>query len=454
MRFTDREDSLDDWDEEKDLALPTRPRTRKRTKPAPPEPPPASRLKLRPLQQLIRDDKARFRTPVVHRRWGKTVMAIDWLVEVCEQCKLDNPRVYFLAPTYKAAKNIAWQMVRDLTAHVPGIKLNEWELSATFPANNAKLQLLSCVNFQRHRGIYADAVVFDEVPLLPPSAWTMVFRPALSDRLGRAMFIGTPAGRGWQYRLYLRGLDPEAEAWSSWLYTVDDTDIIDAAERADLQATMPSHEFRQEFLCDWNVAHRGAFFGRELNTMDELGRIREVAWEPELPVISSWFLPKTDSAVVAFFQQVGDQLHCIDTIWKQQTSIAELCKEVSAKPYEIDRHYAPARAQVDHYASRLSQARGMGLRFILSRELPLIDGIYASKPLLENMHIDLEHCEDFAEALRQYHATYDEVRQVYQEKPQEDWTGDFAGALNTLAAAHNPRRSDWTKPLIYPGRAA
>ncbi|KKK48935.1 hypothetical protein LCGC14_3140130, partial [marine sediment metagenome] len=74
-----------------------------------------TRLELRPLQKLIREDTARFKNAILHRRFGKSMMAVDWLVDVCETSKDENPRCYFLAPTYRAAKAIAWQMFLDLT---------------------------------------------------------------------------------------------------------------------------------------------------------------------------------------------------------------------------------------------------------------------------------------------------------------------------------------------------
>jgi len=453
----------DPWDDSAALSYgePTTIKRRKRStgKEQPHQPPPRAdtQLKLRPLQQVIRDDSARFKNAVLHRRFGKTMMAVDWLVEVAETCTDDNPRCYFIAPTYKAAKNIAWQFCLDMTRHIPGIKCNEWELSISFPWNSAKLQLLSAVNFQRHRGIYADACVFDETPLLPPSLFSEVFLPALSTpgrTPGRAMFTGTPAGKGWQYRLYNRGLDPEATTWASWLYTIDQTGLYSDAEKLELQQSLTKWEYAQEYLCDFNVAHRGAYFANAMNAMEDDGRLGKVDLVEGLPVTCAWYLAKTDSVVLTMWQNDGDNVRCVDSLWQTQTSIPELCAELDKRPYKIAHHYAPKRAHVDHYASRVSQARGHGLKFKLAPELPLMDSVYACKDLLTRTSIDLERCEDLGEALMQWHAEYDSVRQVYSEKPHDDWTGDFAGSVGTFAAQFNPRKTDWSKPLVYPGRAA
>ena len=122
MRFGVDESALDidpdPWDDSAALNPGTPTKRRKRASKAPPVAPPPrkdTRLELRPLQKVIREDKARFKNAVLHRRFGKTMMAVDWLVEVAETCTDDNPRCYFIAPTYQAAKNIAWQFCLDMT---------------------------------------------------------------------------------------------------------------------------------------------------------------------------------------------------------------------------------------------------------------------------------------------------------------------------------------------------
>ena len=52
------------------------------------------------------------------------------------------------------------------------------------------------------RGIYLDGGVLDEYAQMPSKAWSEVIRPALSDRQGWAVFIGTPKGRNAFYELY------------------------------------------------------------------------------------------------------------------------------------------------------------------------------------------------------------------------------------------------------------
>ncbi len=409
------------------------------------------RLTLRPWQETVRTSTARFKVPCTHRRAGKTVNALDYLIETCLECPLENPRAYYVATTMKAAKMIAWDILRGLVQGM-NVKLSEYELTCRFNDNGAKLQFLSSTQYQSHRGIYADAICMDEASLQPPSAWTMVFRPALSDRwaadnrYGTALFISTPQGKGFFYKLWKHA--KTSESWESWLYDVTATGLIPEQELIDLRATMPAHQYRQEMLCDFEVARMGAYFGEAMNEMDDAGRLRAVSYIEGLPVYASWYLPKTDGAVITFWQQAGEDMHCFDVVYEQQTTMPKLVEKVYNKPFNVARNYISKKHEIDHFASRISQARGLGLRFKLTDELPLIDGIWMAKPLLERTHIDTQNCEDVGEAFRQFHAEYDELREVYEDKPFSDWTGDFAGSLITLAASHNPRRGDWSKPLL------
>jgi len=51
------------------------------------------------------------------------------------------------------------------------------------------------------KSIFQNSVVFDEYADMSPRVWLDVVRPALSDRRGWAVFIGTPKGRNAFYEL-------------------------------------------------------------------------------------------------------------------------------------------------------------------------------------------------------------------------------------------------------------
>src|SRR5210317_100061 len=135
------------------------------------------RVNLRKHQQLMYENRKRFDVRVVHRRFGKTFLAVAELVISALQGPKDW-QGFYICPTYTQAKAVAWAYVRDFIGEIPGTKLNESELKATLPSG-ASIQLLGAERYDALRGRYADAVVLDETAQIPSTAWTTVLSPML-----------------------------------------------------------------------------------------------------------------------------------------------------------------------------------------------------------------------------------------------------------------------------------
>ena len=131
---------------------------------------------------------------VAHRRAGKTVACVNELIKACLTCERQNPRYAYLAPYYAQAKDVVWTYLKEFAGVIPGVQFNESELRADFPTGG-RIRLYGADNYDRLRGIYLDGVVLDEYADMDPRAWAEVIRPALSDRFGWAVFIGTPKGQ-------------------------------------------------------------------------------------------------------------------------------------------------------------------------------------------------------------------------------------------------------------------
>ena len=149
--------------------------------------------KPRPHQYELHEalDKNRFVVSVMHRRAGKTVAAINHLIKSAIQCEKPNPRLAYIAPTYGQAKRIAWDYLLEYTRPLGAIA-NIAELRVDFWGR--RISLYGSDNPDSLRGQYFDGVCLDEVGDQNPKIWNEIIRPALADRLGWALFIGTPKG--------------------------------------------------------------------------------------------------------------------------------------------------------------------------------------------------------------------------------------------------------------------
>lgn len=209
----------------------------------------------RPAQQLIlkRLDHFRFTTAVCHRRLGKTLLAVNWLIREAQRLRLDDYRGYYFSPTAKQAKQTTWSYFKDYLAPMTTrglVNFNETELRIDFP-KNIKIYLGSAEAIENYRGIYIDRMVGDEVASWPNAeyAYTEVLRPAMADRLASGLFIGTVKGLDKFHEFYTYGLseDPMFAEWTSVNLPASLTKIIPESELLQLQAIMSKAAYEREF---------------------------------------------------------------------------------------------------------------------------------------------------------------------------------------------------------------
>lgn len=198
----------------------------------------------------------RFAVLVAHRRMGKTVLAVNHLIKRALTDGKERGFYAYVAPFRTQAEQIAWGYLKHFTDPIPLIKYNEQKLQLTLP-NGASIRIFGADNPDSLRGLYFDGVVLDEVAQMKPETWTEIIRPALADRLGWAVFIGTPKGINLFSQTYDQALKLQREGnkdWIAMLYSVDQTGAIAPAELEALKAEMSDNEYRQEFLCDFAAA--------------------------------------------------------------------------------------------------------------------------------------------------------------------------------------------------------
>ena len=214
----------------------------------------------RPAQRRIHEmlDGHRFVVIVAHRRMGKTVAVINHIIK---RAIVDRkPRAFYgyVAPFRNQAKSIAWDYLKYFTSPFPGREVAEQELSVTLP-NRAKIRIFGADNADSLRGLYFDGAVLDEVAQMKPEVWGEIIRPALADRLGWAVFIGTPKGVNLFHDLYLRASKDPSGDWAALSLpiheTMKDPDPPLAADEVErLKAESSDNAWRQEFLCDFTAS--------------------------------------------------------------------------------------------------------------------------------------------------------------------------------------------------------
>jgi len=226
----------------------------------------------RPWQLQYLENRKRFNVLVLHRRAGKTVVAVRQLIDSAARCTLPNPRLAYVAPLFVQAKATAWQYLKDYTAPIPGRTVNESECWVGLP-NGARIRIYGAENPDALRGLYLDGVVLDEVANMSPVVWGEVIRPALADRRGWMLAIGTPNGLNLLSELYFHA--SRDDKWYAGRFTVDDTNAIPRDELDDARRSMTEEQYAREFLCDFSAGGEATLFSLDEVTVACNRHLRE-----------------------------------------------------------------------------------------------------------------------------------------------------------------------------------
>lgn len=195
---------------------------------------------LKKYQTKIFKDPARFISVSAGRRFGKTTLAVYW---VAKELSRRNSDVIYVAPTTDHAIRLFWNPVFSLLQDLKWISDVSKRTPRTISLRNGStLTIFGAHKYDRIRGGGYTAAVVDEVKDAPPELWTEVIRPALSDKLGRALLIGTPDGLGtWFYDLHT------SNYVSAHTYTTAQGGYVAADEIEAARRMLDERTFRQEY---------------------------------------------------------------------------------------------------------------------------------------------------------------------------------------------------------------
>ena len=380
--------------------------------------------------------KERWACLVAHRRAGKTVACVADLIDAALRCQNPDPRFAYVAPFYVQAKDVAWGYLKRFTAPIDGVKFNEAELRVDLP-NGARIRLYGADNYDRMRGVYLDGVVLDEYADMPPAAWTEVIRPALADREGWAVFIGTPKGRNEFFRIWeLAQNDP---SWFAMMLRASESGLVKQTELDDAAKDMTPEQYAQEFECSFDAAILGAYYGSDIARAEREGRVGMFPLDPLLPVHTAWDLGIGDSTAIWLWQAAPDGLRVIGHIEDHGKALPHYVGELSALGYRYGLDFVPHDAKARELGTgrtRVETLIGLGRKPQLVPAHTVEDGINALRVMFPRIRFDAEATKHGLEALRQYRTDFDEKTKAFKNTPRHDWTSHSADAARYMAIAY------------------
>lgn len=380
---------------------------------------------------------------IAHRRCGKTVAMCADLVIGALECDKPRPQFAYLAPFRDQAKKVAWAYLKELTKDLQAKPPNESELKLVIhngSGDQSTIYVAGADNPDALRGLYFDGIVLDEVGQIRPSAWYSVLRPALSDRMGWAIFAGTPAGKNffWQLREEAR-LNPATHLLLE--LPASKTGILHPDELRDAQAQMTPETYAVEYEISFDAALPGAYFAKQIAVAYDENRVGEHALDPELPVDLVADLGFTDSCSWWAWQTTPDGYRVVDFYEADSQPIGHYIDWVKNRPYKVGTVFLPHDAK----AKSLQTGRSIIEQFLLAGitprlvpELSLQDGIEAARLVIDRCWFNEPATYDGLGHLRAYQREWDERTQTYRNRPKHDQHSHASDAFRYLALAARP----------------
>lgn len=410
------------------------------------------------------NDEGKRGVAVWHRRAGKDLFAINMI-----QTKvMERVGVYWhMLPTYKQGRAIVWNgFTRDgrkfLDHFHPKLVANQnnTNMTVTF-ANGSIYQVVGTDDVNSLVGTNPVGVVFSEYSLHDPAAWDYI-RPILAENGGWALFIYTARGKNhgykmlemaknnprWFQQVLVAGSGPECTKRPDGTPVISD-EVIDEERKAG----MPEEMIQQEFKCSFEAPLVGAYYGSQMMTALNAGRITSVPWEPKLPVHTAWDLGVGDSTAIWFIQRYGMEERVIDYYENSGEGLLHYAKVLRGQTddgkhradYMYGVHYAPHDIEVRELGtgkSRLETAKAMGIRFKVVHKAEVDDGIEAVRNLIPSCWFDEKRCERGIEALRQYRKEWDDEHKCFKSTPLHDWTSHGADGFRTYAMGRREKSKE------------
>ena len=367
-----------------------------------------STLSLHTKQAEVYRSKSRFRVVVAGRRWGKTALS---RVLIITRAKKRRSKIWYVAPTYKMAKQIMWT---DLLEAVPKRwirKVNETSLSITL-VNGTKIELKGADKADSLRGVGVDFLVLDEFQDMDEETWTKVLRPTLADRRGDAIFIGTPKAYNYLYELYKKGQDGQnvrRNLWQSWQFPTITSPFIPISEIEAARGDMDEKSFKQEFEASFETMS-----GRVYYPFERSEHVGQYAFNPKLPIWVGMDFNIDPMSTVIFQPQRNGELWAVDEIVLFGSNTEEVCDELEKRYWrqqvQVVVYPDPAGGQRQHARGEtdLDILREKGFKRLKFRKKhPFVaDRVNAVNRMLKaadgsiRLRID-ERCKHFISALEQ-----------------------------------------------------
>lgn len=386
--------------------------------------------------QSFHKRKQRRAVLVCHRRAGKTVATIVDLIINALSCSKPNARFAYIGPYKNQCKDIAWDyLVKFVRPFGPLVKINNQDLSVTFK-NGAKIRLFGADEPDNFRGQYFDGVVLDEYGDMKPRVFTEIIAPALADRDGWAVFIGTPKGHNEFYKTREIARSKPDEYFYLEL-KASESGFLPDLTLAEAREEMSRAEYDQEYECSFEAALQGSFYADQISTLSSKGHMTNIPWIQNIEVHTAWDIG-LDTVAIWFWQIVSGEVRVIDYYEVSNTKLPTIVDYLHSLPYEYGQFYLPHDATHDRVNTDKTILETLWDYGFDCRQVPklrIVNGINAVRKVLPYCYFDLNACHTGLESLRMYSKKWSQQLSMYTDMPKHDKYSHGADAFRYMCTS-------------------
>jgi len=302
-------------------------------------------IRLKPPQWNVFTSEARFRILIAGRRFGKSYLS---LVELCQAAWSPGRLAWYVAPTYKQAKRVAWKPLKQMTRPYWAGKPNETDLRIELTTGGT-ICLRGADNYDSLRGDGLDFLILDEYASIAREAWPEVLRPALADKMGRALFIGTPRGYNHFYDLFHAAQDKAG--WATFQFTTEEGGNVSREELESATHELDERTYRQEFQASFENLTAGLVY----YAFDRNKNVEPLRYKPELPLF--WSLDFNINPMCSVIgQRQGDRVYILDELALPDSNTWTACEAFLERIGSWGR-LSPHSTQIHIYGDATGQGR-------------------------------------------------------------------------------------------------
>ena len=364
-----------------------------------------------------------------HRRAGKTVACVHDLVLRALYTKKKRAKYAYVGPFRQQAKEIAWEYLKEATENLRSGEPRESDLRITLH-NGASIQLYGADNPNSLRGLYFDGVIIDEWADCKPSIWGEILLPALMDRQGWAVFVGTMKGKNHFYKSLEKA--KKDDDWFHMELKGSESGILSDMDLAELRSQMSEAQYQQEIECNPNAAVQGTYYADIISKMELEGQIGDYEYDPNEMVHVAADIGFTDSTAFWFWQLDKHGPILIDYHEADGQPLEYYFEMLNKKGYEYADIWLPHDAQARTFQTGRSTIEQFLAEKYPARIVPRLavqHGIDAARLMLPSCRISRHGCHDGIEALRAYRRQWNDKTQQYANTPLHDWASNGSDAF-------------------------